>query len=281
MTPSTEETIRRILVALDTSPHSLAALEAASELAAVLEAELIALFVEDADLLRLANLPCARELLYAGQAEKAVDGRAMERALKAEAEQIRRALQGIAGRRQIQWSFRVVRGHVVDEVLAAADEADLIVMGQAGRRPGPRTRVGSTARAVVTHSSRTAAFMQPGSRLARPVVVLFDGTASAFSAMETGARLAQEDHHNLVVLVVAPPGKSTHELHRQVIDWLARWSVEGRIIESSATKPLDVARAVREAGGRVLILGRDNPLSSLESLETLFEAIGYPIVVAR
>ncbi len=133
----------------------------------------------------------------------------------------------------------------------------------------------------MTHSSRTAAFMQPGSRLARPVVVLFDGTASAFSAMETGARLAQEDHHNLVVLVVAPPGKSTHELHRQVIDWLGRWSVEGRIIESSANKPLDVARAVREAGGRVLILGRDNPLSSLDSLETLFEAIGYPIVVAR
>ncbi len=276
----TEEAIRRILVALDTSPHSLAALEAASELAAILQAELTALFVEDADLLRLANLPCARELLYAGQAEKAVDGRAMERALKAEAEQIRRSLQSIAGRREIQWSFRVVRGQVVNEVLAAADEADLVVMGQTGRRPGPRTRVGSTARAVVTHSARTVAFMQPGSRLARPVVVLFDGTSSAISALETGARLAQEDHHNLVV-VVPPPGKVAHALHRQVTDWLSRWSVEGRIIESSATKPLDLARLVREAGGRVLILGGDNPLSKLDSLEALFEAVGCPIVVAR
>ncbi len=281
MTPSTEEAIHRILVALDTSPRRLAALEAASEWAAVLEAELIALFVEDAELLRLANLPCARELLYAGQSEKAVDGRAMERALKAEAEQIRHSLQRIAGRRHIRWSFRVVRGQVSTEVLAAAEEADLIVMGQAGRRPGPRTRVGSTARAVVTHGSRTVAFMQPGSRLAKPVVVIFDGSPCAFSALETGARLAQEDHHNLVVLVVPPTGQSAGKLHRQVTDWLTRWFVEARIIESAATKPLDLARMVREAGGRILVMGGDSPLSRLESLETLFAAIGCPIIVAR
>ncbi len=281
MTPSTEEAIHRILVALDTSPHSLAALEAASEWAAVLEAELIALFVEDAELLRLANLPGARELLYAGQSEKAVDGRAMERALKAEAEQIRRSLQRIAGRRQVQWSFRVVRGQVASEVLAAAEEADLIVMGQAGRRPGPRTRVGSTARAVVAHSSRTVAFMQPGARLTRPVVVVFDGLPGAFPALETGARLAQEDHHNLVVLVAPPPGQAAGELHRQVTDWLIRWKVEARIIESNASKPLDLARIVREAGGRILILGGDSPLSGLQSLEALFAAIGCPIILAR
>ena len=44
--------IRRILVALDTSKHSLAALEAADELAAWLKAELFGLFVEDINLLR-------------------------------------------------------------------------------------------------------------------------------------------------------------------------------------------------------------------------------------
>ena len=46
-----EPTIRRILVALDASPHSLAALEAASELADALKAELVGIFVEDVNLL--------------------------------------------------------------------------------------------------------------------------------------------------------------------------------------------------------------------------------------
>ncbi|MBK7177644.1 MAG: universal stress protein [Chloroflexi bacterium] len=56
--------IQRILVALDASPHSLAALEAAIDLAERLDAELQGLFVEDINLLRLAQLPFARELRY-------------------------------------------------------------------------------------------------------------------------------------------------------------------------------------------------------------------------
>ena len=49
--------MRRILVAVDASPHSLAALDAALRLAADLEAEIIGLFVEDINLLRLAGMP--------------------------------------------------------------------------------------------------------------------------------------------------------------------------------------------------------------------------------
>ena len=59
-----EPTIRRILVALDASRHSLAALEAASELAEALKAELVGIFVEDVNLLYLAGLPFAREVRY-------------------------------------------------------------------------------------------------------------------------------------------------------------------------------------------------------------------------
>ncbi|MGB7837261.1 MAG: universal stress protein, partial [Terrimicrobiaceae bacterium] len=56
--------IRRILVALDASAHSRAALEAACELALGLDAELSGLFVEDINLLRLAQLPFASEISY-------------------------------------------------------------------------------------------------------------------------------------------------------------------------------------------------------------------------
>lgn len=56
--------IRRILVALDTSPSSQAALEAAVALAERLNAEVCGLFVEDVDLLRVAESPYAREILY-------------------------------------------------------------------------------------------------------------------------------------------------------------------------------------------------------------------------
>ncbi|MGD8821809.1 MAG: universal stress protein, partial [Anaerolineales bacterium] len=54
--------VERILVAVDASSHSRAALEAAAELAASLEVELVGIFVEDINLMRLAELPIAVEI---------------------------------------------------------------------------------------------------------------------------------------------------------------------------------------------------------------------------
>ena len=55
-------TLRRIVVGLDAGPRDRAALEAAAQLAARMQAELVGLFVEDIDLLHLAGLPFAREV---------------------------------------------------------------------------------------------------------------------------------------------------------------------------------------------------------------------------
>ena len=54
--------VERILVAIDASPGSLAAAETAARLAALLNAELEGLFVEDDRLLRLPAAPLARQV---------------------------------------------------------------------------------------------------------------------------------------------------------------------------------------------------------------------------
>ena len=56
--------IKRILVALDASAANRTALQTAALLASELQAELQALFVEDINLLRLAELPFAREVVF-------------------------------------------------------------------------------------------------------------------------------------------------------------------------------------------------------------------------
>ena len=62
MTERPVSLVRRILVAVDASHHSIAALEAAVELATRFQAELLGLYVEDINLLRLAQLPFGREV---------------------------------------------------------------------------------------------------------------------------------------------------------------------------------------------------------------------------
>lgn len=281
MTRTREGTITRILVALDTSPHSQAALEAASKLAAELEAELVGLFVEDMDLLRLACLPFSRELPYAHHAERRLDTSTMERALRAEAEQARRSLATLAARLQVQWTFKVVRGQVVREVLTAAQEADLIFMGQASRRRWTTSRVGSTARTVARQASRTVAILRTGARLGKPVVVVFDGAGSAVAALATGASLAQEDHQNLVVLLAPPSPDGAEALEKQVLDWLKEQRFEARIVALRTPGSAEVMRAIQQVDGRLLVLAGDSTLCTHDALDALLSGTGCPIIVAR
>ncbi len=122
---------RRVVVGLDAAPQSRVALAAAAALASQLRAELDALFVENADLLRLAGLPFARELGFPSASLRRLDPETMQRSLRAHAAEARRALTTAAGRVDVHWSFRVARGSMVDEVLAAAAEAELAVLGLA------------------------------------------------------------------------------------------------------------------------------------------------------
>lgn len=126
------KTRRRIVVLLDASAPGMEALEVAAARAAELNAELIAVFVEDADLLHLAGLPFAREIGVASATHRAMDAGAMRRSLRALAEEARRSIEAVARRTPLQWSFSVARGALDAELLAAAAEADLIVESLCG-----------------------------------------------------------------------------------------------------------------------------------------------------
>ena len=137
--------IRHIAVALDCSPHSRASLGAAAELARLLNAELTGIFVEDINVLRMADLPFCHEIrMFTAESEK-IDASTLERSLKVQAKDAEESLQRIADDLMIKQSFRVSRGIVPAEVIAAAGEADLLVLGRSGRSPTCRKGLGSTA----------------------------------------------------------------------------------------------------------------------------------------
>ena len=71
--------LHRILVPLDASENSLTALDTAAELAAVLDAELEGLFVEDINLLQLCDFPFAREVSFLGPSFRRIDRAETER----------------------------------------------------------------------------------------------------------------------------------------------------------------------------------------------------------
>ena len=84
---------RRIAVILDASGHSYPALELALAVAAGLKAEVEGVFVEDADLLRLAGLPFVRDVRGATLNEEQVTEDRLQRELRGLARQARQSLE--------------------------------------------------------------------------------------------------------------------------------------------------------------------------------------------
>ena len=107
--------IRCILVALDTSAPSQAALESAASLAERLNADLEGIYVQDQDLLRLAQLPVGREVGLASARRRDLDPQGMERAWRVQAAHAKTALERVAKRHHLHSSFRIARGNVVAE----------------------------------------------------------------------------------------------------------------------------------------------------------------------
>jgi len=282
-----EPAIGRILVALDASRHSLAALEAAVELAARLKAELAGLFVEDINLLRLAGLPFAREIRYPSAIIQQLDSPRLEQELKAQATRMRRALAAAAEQAQVAWSFRVVRGQVTAEVLAAALEADLLSLGISSWPSARRGRLGSTARTVAVEAPHTVLLLQHGDKMRQPVLVTYDGSMASMRALALAVRLVQTteqaDRLPLTVLILADEEAldTAQRLEREVIAWLQERGLQANYRRLTRTDMPHLAQAVQaEQGGLLVLAGERLPIQA-EAIQALLNKIDCPILLVR
>lgn len=282
-----ELVIRRILVALDSSRHSLAALKAAAELATRLKAELIGLFVEDINLLRLAGLPFAREIRYPSAVIQEMESSRLERELKVQAAQARQALMAAAEQAQVAWSFRVVRGQVTAEVLAAALEADLLSLGIASGPATRRGQMGSTARTVAAETPRAVLLLQQGEKIRGPILVTYDGSPAARQALAMAVHLAQttEPVNRLTLTVLILAGEemldTAQRLEREATAWLEERGLQANCRRLTRPHVSHLAQMVQAEQGGLLVLSGPRLSIQIETIQALLDQIDCPILLVR
>jgi nucleotide-binding universal stress UspA family protein len=236
--------IRRILVAVDSSPLSLAAAEAACALAGRLGAKLDALFIEDINVVRLAAHPHVHTFSLAAARRSVMDDGLIEKALELQIVAARRGLEAILAANGARGEFAVRRGRVDIEVLAATLSADLICLGWSGRAvPGLRPRLGSVARTVAAQAGRPVLVAQR--RAMGPLMVWWDGSPGALRAMDLAVELTGHDGGIIDLLVPADDGSDGPRLAVEAVEMLeergliARIRAIGRIPRMLAAMPAD------------------------------------------
>jgi nucleotide-binding universal stress UspA family protein len=274
--------IGRILVALDASLHSRSAVEAASDLAARFHAEVLGLFVEDENLLRLAGLPCAEELAFGSRDSRSLDTHKLERALRLQREEVRRFLALTAQRKSVRWSFRVARGRVADELIRASAEVDMVVLGRAGCSPGPRGPLGSTARKVAATVTRTVVIAERGARLEHRAIVLFDGSQAALRALATAARIVEDGDAHLVVLIPSDEEENRRALQARVREWLETSGISARIYSTCLARGASaLSQALLLLGGGTLLLPSGHPVVREAAFAEVIRLVKWPVILVR
>lgn len=276
--PSSPRAFRRILVALDGSPHSRAALRLAVALAADLEAELDGLFVKDENLLRAAQLPFTTEVRTHSVPPKTLSDRRVERQLRRQAERAEASLEDVAGSSGVTYNFRVVEGQVESELLRAAGEADLLAMGKTSTESS-RRRLGSTSRTLLTESSTPVLVLRRTDYRRPPLFTYYDGSETARTALRVSARLAHGA--SLTVFVPADDEADTEQLRDEVHEAVGGRTSQVQVRPLSAVEVDRLAPLARRAGPGLFVMPEGCAPLTRASLQRFLYELDGPLLVVR
>ncbi len=279
-TPDTERAIRRILVALDASAHSLAAVEAAARLAEEVDAELEGLFIEDVSLIRLARLGLTREIDVLSARLRDLESRPLERQLRQQGARAHRQLKESAGERRLVWKFRRVRGRVIPELQEAAQAADLVILGVRGWSPGRGP--GSTVRALLQKPETPVMVLGRSSRLGKSVFAVFGGSPDGRRALQLAGSLASSKGASLTVLLVPEEGAEAEALELAAAQILGPLEIDVEFRRLVPGQGARLAHVVRAEGCGLFVVPRP-PLEAEgqegESVRDMLAELDCPVLM--
>lgn len=216
--------IERVVVPLDASSETRAAIDTAARLAARTKAPLHGIFVEDEDLLRLARLPFARQVTPGAGAIPFTPEQA-ELELRAAAERNRRDLLAAADRRHVACSFEIVQGGS-ETALSAASERDLVVAGGLTRPVAGQFRLESRWWSSIEVMPGPFLLVRGGggSRTGSTVMLLRDCGPAASRLLDAAAQVS-EARDGTLRLVCTPALVEAKEFDGWLADQLQTHSV--------------------------------------------------------
>lgn len=269
--------IREILVALDTSVHSRAALEAAATLARTLEATIRGLFVEDDDWYRISRLPQVSEISdLTGNIQPFAEQK-LDEQIRILENRIRRDLQRISRLNKVKHSWKTTRGIVEEKVLEAAEKADLITIGIKGH--SYYKQLGKTAGRIIEKSKKPVLLLREGLKLGDTIVTVFDASGDSVKSIRFALELAKKTENGLFVMIVGNNEEDVDEREETLNEFLQKSGYTAKIQILKQSNIWEFMHTVNRNNAGLLILPRNQPFMRNRSIDLLLNNIGCPILL--
>jgi hypothetical protein len=272
--------IRRILFALDSGTNVPAGLDVAVEIAGRLRAELEGLYVEDNDLFQVAQLPFTTQVNLMTGSPQPLLAADLERQMARLASSARRRLADAATRGRVRWTFRTVRGRIAQEVAAAAELADLVIVEGGLHKAPAQERLGLSSRTTIQSVSRSVLILRAGRRFEGPVSVVFDGTALGEKALAM-ADLLTPDNDALTVLIADPDAEKRRELEARARELLGASAGDAHFRTLRTASLTALCEEVHGHDSGLLVLGADDPLLPKSGVAEILDSLACPVLLVR
>jgi nucleotide-binding universal stress UspA family protein len=255
--------IRSVLVAIDDASAGHDTMEAAVNLAADLEAELQGLYIEDANLLRIADLPFVFEITTASATVRPIDAESMRRAMQQKADQVRRAMEDRAESARIRFSFSVTRGRALQRVRLATADTDIVFFGCRSHTPAVRPPAGLRPKGA-----------------ARAVLVVLDDTPHSARGLDTAIAVAQKHARPVVILLLASERQALRQLTAEAFERSRSAEIQVTLLPQPISTLATLIQAARTQRPELLIVSRECPLLSDDAIESLIDELDCSVVLA-
>lgn len=273
--------IDRVVVTFDSVSEDAAAIEIAVRLAARAKVPLHGIFVEDEDLLAMANSPVARYVTFGGVGQR-YTSEAIELQLQMEAKRARHALFEAAKYHGVKCTFEVVRG-AWSVAAAHASERDLVVAAALGRPIAGHFRLACRWWSSIDTVSGPF-LLAHGALRRRGTVVLWlrDHGASAARLVDIAAQIAEAGDSSLIV--VRPPDLGISPVQNELKSWLSA-RIEGHAVtlhvEIAPAEPAALKRRIGELGCHLLAIDPSVLEADGRQLRDLVEHLRCDVLIVR
>ncbi|MBL8667709.1 MAG: universal stress protein [Rhodospirillales bacterium] len=277
---------RRVLLALGTASGDPATVERAAALAARLRGDLLAVYVEDIDVARLAEFASVSTLSTVTAATHPLATGHLRDTLRLQVARLRRELEQAALRRRVKLAFQVRQGRLLAEVLSAATDEDLVVLSWAAGDRVPPPWAAALPPTVVAHGlaaarARSVLLLHAGAPATGSVLIAFDGSEAARHALSLGAQVAELEEAPVEVVLLDGRLDQLEYWRKEIATALA----QSHLSLAFVTAPKAGLQALTEIAfyhrSRLLVLDADRALAEGDVGRRLLSRLFCSVLLVR